>query len=77
MAKEIKKDKQEDWFAVVPSLEAKKMLLSLWASMPGMHLDFGDAARAYLHAKARREACVNLSMEDCEEGKRGRLEKAM
>jgi hypothetical protein len=34
--KEIKKDKREDLFAAMPPLEAKRLLLSLWASVPGM-----------------------------------------
>ena len=44
----------EDLFAATPPLEAKKFLFSLWASMPGMCLDFIDVVRAYFHAKARR-----------------------
>ena len=69
VAKEIKKDKREDLFAATPPLEVKKMLFSLWASVPGMRLDFGDVARAYFHAKARRKVYVELSKEDFEEGK--------
>ena len=46
VAKETKKDKREDLFAATPPLEAKKMLFSLLASVPGMCLDFGDVARA-------------------------------
>ena len=76
VAKEIKKDKREDLFAATPPLEAKKMLFSLWASMPGMCLDFGDVVRAYFHAKARRKVYVELSKEDYEEGKCGLLRKA-
>ena len=75
--KEIKKDKREDLFAATPPLEAKKMLFSLWASVPGMCLDFGDVVRAYLHARARRKVYVELSKEDYEEGKCGLLRKAM
>ncbi len=70
-AKEIKKDRREDLFAAGPSLEAKKIMFSHWASMPGMRLDFGDAVRAYFRGKARRRARVDLSM-DSEEGKGGR-----
>ena len=68
VAKEIKKDKREDLLAATPPLEAKKMLFSSWASVPGMCLDFGDVVRAYLHARARRKVCVELSKEDFEEG---------
>ncbi len=57
VAKEIKKDKREGLLAATPTLEAKKMLFSLWASIPGMRLDFGDVARACLHAKPRRSVC--------------------
>ena len=77
VGKEIEKDKREDLFAASPPLEAKKMLFSLWASMPGMCLDFGDVVRAYFHARARRRVYVELSKEDVEEGKRGLLKKAM
>ena len=52
--KEIKKDKREDLFAATSPLEAKKMPFSLFASMPGMSLNFGDVVRAYFHARARR-----------------------
>ncbi len=77
VAKEIKKDKREDFFAATPPLEAKKMLFSFWASVPGTRLDFGDAVRAYFHTGARRRVYVELSSEDSEEGKRGLLKKAM
>ena len=36
------RDKREDLFAATPPLEAKKMVFSLWASVPGLCLDFGD-----------------------------------
>ena len=42
VAKEIEKDKREDMFAATPPLEAKKMLFSLWASVPGLRLEFAD-----------------------------------
>ncbi len=77
VAKEIKKDKREDLFAATPPLEAKKMLFSLWASMPGMCVDFRDVVRSYFRAKAGRKVYVELSKEDSEEGKRGLLKKAM
>ena len=77
VAKEIKRDKREDLFAATPPLEAKKALFSLWASVPGMCLDFGDVVRAYFHARARRRVYVDLPEEDFEEGKCGRLVKAM
>ncbi len=53
VAKEIKKDKREDLFATTPPLEPKEMLFSLWASVPGMCLDFGDVVRSYFHAMAK------------------------
>ncbi len=77
MAKENKRDKREDFFAATPPLEAKKMLFSLWASVLGLRFGFGDIARAYFQAKARRKSYVDLPAEDFEEGKRGLLKKAM
>ena len=58
------RDKREDLFAASPPLEAEKALFSLFASMPKMCLDFTDAVRAYFHAEARRDAYVDLPMED-------------
>ncbi len=63
-------------FAATLPLEAKKMLFSLRASVPGMCLDFGGVGRAYFHTRARIIACKELSKEDFEEGKRGLLKKA-
>ncbi len=77
VAKEIKKDRRKDLFAATSPLEAKKMLFSLWASVRGLLLDFGDVVRAYFHAKARRKVYVELSKEDVEEGKCGLFKKAM
>ncbi len=77
VAKEVKKEKREDLFAATPPLEAKKMLFSLWASVPGMCLDFRDVVCAYFHARARRKNYVGLSKEDFEEGKCGLLKKAL
>ena len=45
--------------------------------MPGLCLDFGDVVRAYFHARARRRVYVDLPPEDYEEGKCGKLVKAM
>ena len=42
-----------------------------------MKLDFIDVRRAYFHAKARREVHVSLPPEDWEDGKCGKLQKAM
>ncbi len=65
VVKEIKKDKREGLFAAMPPLEAKKMLFSLWASVPGVWcLDIGDVVGAYFHARARRRECVELLNED-------------
>ena len=41
VAQEIKKDRGEDLFAATPPLEAKKMLLSLWASGKRAGDEFG------------------------------------
>ena len=43
----------------------------------GNKLEFIDVRRAYFHAKARRMVYVRLPEEDHEEGKCGRLVKAM
>jgi hypothetical protein len=67
VAEEIKKDKREDLFAATPPLEANMVLFSLFASMPEMCLDFADAVQAYFHAKARRDAHVDLPKEDHQE----------
>ncbi len=75
-AKENKKDKRGDLFAATPHSEAKKMLFSLWARIPGRRSDFGDLVRPFCHAKARRRVYVELSAEDSEEGKRGLPKKA-
>ncbi len=77
VAKEIRKDNREGLFAATPPLEAKKMLFSLWATVPGMRLGFGDTVRVYFNARARRRVYVELSHEVFEEGKRGFLKKAM
>ncbi len=77
VAKEIKKDEREDVFAATPPLKAKKALLSLFASLPGLRLGFVDVARSCLHAKARRMAHVDLPEEDQQDGTNGRLKKAM
>ena len=42
-----------------------------------MKIDFIDVRRAYFHAKACREVYVSLPPEDWEEGKCGKLQKAM
>ena len=42
-----------------------------------MKLDFIGVRRACVHAKARREVCVELCEEDYEEGMCGVLDKAM
>ncbi len=39
----------------------KKVLVSLFASMPEKCLDFIDVARAYFHTKARRRAHVDFA----------------
>ncbi len=53
------------------------MFVSLWASVPGLCLDFGDVVRACFHARARRRVYVELSKEDFEEGKCGLLRKTV
>jgi len=87
VAQEIKRDKREDLFAATPPLEAKNMLMSMAVTegigyrgndkKGGNKLEFIDVRRAYFHAKARRLVYVKLPEEDNEEGKCGRLIKAM
>ncbi len=77
VAKEINRGKWEDLLAATPPLEAKRVLFSLFASMPETPLDLIDLARAYLRAKARRDAHVELPEEDQQEKMRGKLKKAM
>ncbi len=45
--------------------------------MDGMCLDFIDVARAYFHARARRQMHVELPREDHDKGMHGKLGKAM
>ncbi len=71
VAKEIEKGEREDLFAAKPPLEAKKILISLWASVPGACLDFGGVVPSCGHARARGMVCVELSRDDFEEGKCG------
>ncbi len=73
VAKEIKRDKREDLFAATPPLEANKVLFSLFTSMPEICLDFIDVVRAYFHAKASRDVCVELPKEDHHEEMCGKL----
>ncbi len=49
----------------------------MFASTPETRLDFIDVARAYLHAKARRDVHVDLPKEDHQEETRGKLKTAM
>ncbi len=76
VAKEIKQDKRGDLFAATPPLEAKKVLFSIFASLPGLCLNFIDVTRAYLHAKARRRVYVDLPEEDQQTGAHGTLKMA-
>ena len=87
VAQEIKRDNREDLFAATPPLEAKKMLMAMAVTegigyhrgdkKGGNKLEFIDVRRAYFHARARRLVYVKLPEEDNEEGKCGRLIKAM
>ena len=74
----MKKDKREDLFAATPPLEALKIILSMIATdYRGHKIDIIDIRRAYFHADAIRKVYVKLQAEDYEEGKCGRLRKAM
>ncbi len=50
------------------------MLFLLFMNTPETCLDFIDVVRAYLHAKARRDAYADPPREDRQEGTRGKLE---
>ncbi len=76
VAKEIKRDTWEDLFAAMPPLEAKKVLFSRWACVPGVRLDFRDVDRTYCCTRAMRRVCVELPNQDFEEGKRVLLKKS-
>ncbi len=71
-AKEINKGKRDDMFAATPPPEAKKVLFSLFASMPERCLDFIDAVRAYFHATARRDVYVGITRRSCSVNSRRR-----
>ena len=83
VAKEIRRDPNEDMFAATPPLEAKKCLFSLVMSTfargrckkEARHskLLFVDASRAYFYAPSRRPVFVKLPEEDDEPGMCGRL----
>ena len=87
VAKEIKKDRNQDLFAATPPLEAKKILLSMAMTEgigfrrgqenQGMLLDFIDVRRAYFYADSKRTVYVDLPPEDQEEGMCGKLVKSM
>ncbi len=53
VAKEIKKDKRVDLFTATPPPEAEKMLFSLWASVPGLCLVFGDVICVLISKRGR------------------------
>ena len=87
MAKEIKRDIHEEYFAATPPLEAKKALFPLAASSlargrgevkgGAQKLLFVDVKRAYFYADAIRPVYVQLPDEDASPGTCGRLNKAM
>ncbi len=73
---EITKDKRQDLLAATASLEAKKVLFSLFARLPGLCLVCIDVTRAYFHAKASRRAHVDLPVEGHQDSICGRPKKA-
>ncbi len=77
VVKEIKIDEREDLFAATPSLEAKKVLASLFASAPEACMNFIDVVQAYFRSKARRSVYVDLPREHRQEEMRGELKKTM
>ena len=87
VAKEIKKDNNQDLFAATPPLEAKKLLMSLAMTegvgfergkeKSGMRIDFIDVRRAYFYSPSERDVFVDLPEEDYEPGMCGKLVKSM
>ena len=80
VAQEIKRDKREDLFAATPPLEALKILLALAVmgkEEEKFKIDVIDVRRAYFHADAVRPVYVKLPPEDFEQGKCGKLRRAM
>ncbi len=71
VAKEIKKDRSEDLFAVRPPYGGDKLQFSWCASCEEMCLESIDVVRAYFHAKARWKVQVELPKEDQEGWMRG------
>ncbi len=57
-------DKRKHLFAAASPLEAKQALFSLWVTLDGVSLDFIDVATAGFHARAWREAFVDLPAKD-------------
>ena len=69
VAKEIKKDKRQDFFSATPPLEAKKALFSQCVSRraksgKALKLRFIDIKKAYLHTPVLRDVYVELIPED-------------
>ena len=68
VAKDFKGDNRPDLFAATPPLEALKLLISIVASNPGLHIMINDVKRAYFHAAVKRLVYIELPNEDRLEG---------
>ena len=60
VAKYFKGDDRPDLFAATPPLEALKLLISIAASNPGLHIMINDVKRAYFHAAVKRLVYIEL-----------------
>jgi len=82
VARQINRNKTDEFFAATPPLEAKRMLISEAATNPKRgkqekKLLFIDIRRAYFNAKASKETYVMLPQEAEQEGMCGELEQCM
>ena len=68
VAKDFKGDDRPDLFAATPPLEALKLLISIAASNPGLHIMINDVKSAYFHAAVKRPVYIELPKEDRLEG---------
>ena len=71
VAREIDTCKRDDLVAATPPLEALKIILSMTACCnKGEIVMINDISRAFVHAKAKREAFVQLTPKDLKPGEK-------
>ena len=69
VARETNTHRREDLFAAPPPLEALKIILSMVTTgNKGEILMVNDISRAFFHARAKRDVCVQLPQEDTQPG---------